>query len=247
MLCTKLLRVTFVLMPIIGFSSTFTWNGTISSDLNTASNWSPTSVPGTADDVIFDSTIPSINLSPSSSAGFSISTFNFNNSAQAFSFLFDQCTLTFNGAGITGNPTNTTIVSNNTNNGLSLSQQFFFSNGTANSSGSANLTANNSGTASGMNSGVSSSLLNGRQIYSANPFSMLDGGQLTSTNTGNDSTTGTGGNNIGSTSYYSQIEFDSSFTVGNNAGVTTTNMGTYSGSNMDLPIMSVMLEIRNLV
>jgi hypothetical protein len=224
----KPLKVAFVLMPIFGFSSTYTWNGLTSSDLNTAANWSPTDVPGVGDIALFDSTTTS-RLAPTASNPFSVADFSFNNSAQAFQFVFDNTTLTFNNMGIIGAATNTSITSNNINNSALIDDQVSFI-GPSSSSGSALIIANNSGTASLSDSGMSISIVSDSQIYSTNAFSMLAGGQLTATNAGTDSSTASGGNAIGEIGN-PQMYFFSTFNAGNSAGVTITNTGTYTGTS----------------
>lgn len=218
-----------VFLPVAGFSAVITWEGT-TSDLNTPGNWSPAMVPGSTDEALFDSTLPGVNLSPTAAADFSVSNLNFNTSAQAFSFTFNQCVLTLQGAGITGNATNTTLVSNNINNLSPLLHQFFFPNNALSGTGSAALTAVNSGTVT-TGTGITSSLVTGRQIFSQFPFTMQDGGELTATNSGNDSSSGAGNNVVGSTNFNTQIEFDATFQAGNQASITATNAGTFSGSN----------------
>lgn len=225
-----------ILCCLCGFSTTLfaapiTWNATSSnSDLNTASNWSPETVPGAGDDAIFDSTIPGINTSPSATANFSVLSFNFLNSAQPFIFGFANCNLTISGAGITGAHTNARFNLSNLDNSAVISGNQLFFTGSNNSSGNASIHITNSGTYTGVGSFISFSEIQTHQFESFGPYSILDGGQLSVSNTGINNGSGFGVNNnigfIGS----DQISFDDTLTVGNNATISISNNGTCNGT-----------------
>src|SRR5437016_2648204 len=63
-----------------------TWVTTSDPDLNTSTNWSPPTVP--TGQATFDSTIPSVVLSPTANNLFSTESFFFPNSASDFTFTF---------------------------------------------------------------------------------------------------------------------------------------------------------------
>ena len=110
-------------------ATTLTWIATApGSDLNTASNWSPTGVPVAGDVANFDSTIPDVALNPTAVAPFTTSTLNFLQSATPFHFTFTNTTATFQGfptVGVTGPSRNPFITITNTNNTLGSPQLFF--------------------------------------------------------------------------------------------------------------------------
>ncbi len=199
-------------------------------DMNNTANWNPTTIPGAADDAIFNSAIAGVSTNPAeNTAPFSVLTFNFPNAASVFSFNFNnQNTLTFNGAGITGGNTNPVIQITNIDNSAFPGNLIEFI-GATGTSGSANITSSNSGTLTGAQSNANIGSINSN-FYSAGPFTIANGGQITASNTGNDSTTGTGNNGEANTAS-SQLRFDQSFTAGNNVAVSVSNSGTLSGTN----------------
>lgn len=206
------------------------WIGT-TSDLNTPTNWNPTGVPTNSDIANFDSSIPGINTSPQSSlTDFSVNSFNFVNSASSFNFLFEKCSLSLDGAGITGLHTDTAITITNIDNPDSLTTNLEFTNNSTNiTSGQARITINNSGTGSGSGSSIHLSEIGTNQLVVSNPFFMSDYGELQVENSGFDATTGSGNNSIGTTSYQ-QIDFDDDVTLGNHVKLTISNSGVNSST-----------------
>ncbi len=136
-----------------------TWQATSSSDLNLGGNWYG-GAPGTTDQAIFDSNfeIGTLNLNPATllGASFTVDSFDFPNSASAFSFTIPSGSLTFTGAGITGaTNTNTTIKITNTDNSalFTPNPQLWFQ-GTVSQAETATLNINNSGTGVNASSSV---------------------------------------------------------------------------------------------
>ncbi len=198
-------------------------------DMNDSANWNPNTVPGSSDDAIFDSTITGIDTNPTeNTAPFSISTFNFLDNASIFHFNFNNTTLTFNGAGITGFNTNPTITVSNINNSSFPGDLISFL-GATGTSGSSSITSSNSGTLTGNQSGTSIGSFNSN-LHSSGAFTIANDGNITVSNTGNDSTNGTGNNGTANTGS-SQLRFDQSFTAGDNVAVSISNSGTFSGTN----------------
>ncbi|MEI8124263.1 MAG: autotransporter domain-containing protein [Parachlamydiaceae bacterium] len=197
--------------------------------MQNSNNWDPTGVPSSLTDVIFDSSVSHVNTSPSSTDDFSAASFNFPNSAQAFTFFFGNSSLQITDAGITGSQTNTTIqVTNTDNTDFSISEQVDFSSLTGATLGSAILNVTNTATVSGSDSGMSPSGVN-IQIAVSRPFTVLSGGELKADNIGVDNSTGSGNNNISNVSYY-QMEFDDSLTVGDDVTISYSNSGTNTSS-----------------
>ena len=211
-------------------AATITWTAqSPNNDMNNPSNWTPNTIPGSGDEAVFDSTISRISTNPiENSAPFSVSVFNFANLASAFSFNFNNETLTFNGAGITGTQTNTSIHVTNTDNSAFPGNLISFL-GSTGTSGAADITSSNSATLSGNQSNTNVGPINSN-FYSSGPFTIASDGKITSSNTGNDSTNGTGNNGTANTGS-SQLRFDQSFTAGNNVAVSVSNSGTFSGNN----------------
>lgn len=197
-------------------------------DMNDPANWNPSTIPGSGDDAIFNSTISGIDTHPTeNSAPFSISTFNFPSEASIFNFSFNNETLTFNGVGITGSHTTPTITVINTNNSSFPGDLISFLGGTG-TAGSSIITSSNSGTLSGNQSGAVASF--NSNLHSTGAFTMTNDGSITAHNTGNDSTSGTGNNGTANTGS-SQLRFDQSFIAGDNVVVSVSNSGTFSGTN----------------
>ena len=198
-------------------------------DMNNSTNWSPNIVPGNSDEAIFDSTISGIDATPTeTSTPFSISTFNFPNSASLFSFAFDNQTLTFNGAGITGNQTNAAIQITNSDNSSFPGNLLSFL-GSTSSSSSSNITNSNRAALTGSHSNIGFGTINSN-VYASGPFIIGSGGEIAASNEGTDSTHGTGNNGIAN-SGSSQLRFDQSFTAENNVTLSIANSGTFSGIN----------------
>jgi len=220
----KFLGLLMVAAPIWVGAATYVWDGTTSSNLNTAGNWSPSGPPGTGDDALFDSKIAGIITSPTtlSGVGFSISTIDFPNNASIFSFTINESALTFNGVGIgsalPNTPTNALFTANNLNNATVIADQIYF-NGSIATSGSATLVANNTG----------SSSLSASQINCTNLFFAGESGSLIANNTGTNSSS----SSSLSAGYVagSQMTFGSSFYgLADNITLKAINSGTNSGS-----------------
>ncbi len=199
------------------------------SDMNNPTNWSSSTIPGSSDEVIFNSSISGIDTNPiESSTPFSVSTFNFPSNASVFNFNFNNETLTFNGAGITGSNTNPLITVTNINNSSFPGDLISLIGGTGNS-GSSILTSSNSGSLTGNQSNVSIGPINSH-LHSNGAFTIDNNGRIAATNTGHDSTNGTGNNGVANTGS-SQLRFDQSFTAGNNVTISVANNGIFSGTN----------------
>lgn len=198
-------------------------------DMNDPANWNPNTIPGSSDDAIFNSTILGINTNPTeNSIPFSVSTFNFSFNASIFHFSFINSTLTFNGAGIIGTNSNSTINVINTDN-ISFPGDLISFIGGAGTSGSALITSTNSGTLTGNLSGTSIGSFNSN-LHSDGDFIIGDGGSITANNTGIDNTDGTGNNGVSNTGA-SQLKFDQSFTAGDSVAISISNNGSFSGTN----------------
>ncbi len=207
-----------------------TWVGGTSDDLNTASNWAPSGVPGSTDTAIFDS-LTATSLAPNATTDFSIGTLNFPNSASAFAFTIDNCKLALED--ITGAHTNTTITVSNIDNSTDITGNLVSFSGSTPSLGSATFHVTNSGTSSGSISGVTQSKVSHYQVGVSSfgiPLTIGTGGAFTVTNIGVDSTVGTGGNQIGYLAN-SQMQIDGIFTAVDSAVFTFSNTGTYTGQN----------------
>lgn len=211
-----------------------TWIATSSNDLNTASNWSPSTVPGTADTAVFDSTVPNVSTDPTdSSAPFSISTLNFPHLASPFTFAFNNQTLSFSGAGITGAQTNATLNFTNTDNGSVLGDLVSFTSGGTSTMGSADITCSNSASITGAVSGQAVGIITSH-LHSAGAFTISDGGTITASNTGFDDTNSSGGNFVG-VCETAQVKFDSSLASGNDTSITITNTGNNTSHTTSIP------------
>lgn len=203
-------------------------------DMSVPGNWSTDVVPTTLDDAIFDSSIPNVNLNPvESTTGFTVSTIQFPGSASAFTLHFDNQSLTLTGSGITGANTNTTIDATNIDNSSFIGNQITFA-GLSASSGSAIVNIINSGTLTGITGTLSVSIASiNSNLHSTGTtgiFTIGNDARITASNTGNDSTIGTGNNGTANTGV-SQLQFDQSFTAGDNVSVSVLNSGTFSGTN----------------
>ncbi len=220
-----------IIAPLSAIPATSTWIATSPEhDMNAPENWNPPGVPSGVIQVIFDSSVGNVDLSPTQSVdNFSVCSLFFPNSASLFTIQFNNHEVALNGLGITGSLTNATINITNTNNLTALGNQFSFNRNDTSSSGSAVLSVSNVGSQLLNSSGVALSNLD-NQFFVQGPFSMLNGGSLTLTNTGSDSSHGTGGNQISfMTAYQAQIININS--IGDNATISLSNSGTYSGSN----------------
>lgn len=211
-------------------ASSITWIAqTPDDDLNDSGNWNPSTVPGSGDNAIFDSSIVGIETNPTAdSTSFSVLNFSFLQDAHVFNFTFNNASLTFNGTGIIGTNTNTTLNVLNLNNSVFLGNLVSFL-GVANTSGSSSITSDNNATLTGSHSGTSLGSFSAN-IYSSGLFVVANGGEILASNTGSDSATGTGNNGIANTAA-SQLEFDQAFIAGNNVTVSASNSGSFTGSN----------------
>ena len=213
----------FLLFPQEGFTVDNTWLGSSSSDLNTAANWSLGHIPAAGEVALFNSAVAS-NFNPTATTAFTVDAFQFNPSAQPFSFTFSQAPLMFNAGGILGTPSNTTMTLNNLNNGTSIASQLLFDN-VPSSLGAANVSLVNVGSAS---TNTSNGVLTAQQLLAAFNFSLSDGAALSCSNSGTDTSSGTA-QSIGSVGS-SQMEFDQNLTVGTSVRVSATNTGLDNGS-----------------
>lgn len=217
-----------------------TWTAPASNhDMNESVNWDPNMIPGTNDTAIFDSNISTVNPIENS-APFSVSIFNFPSNASVFDFNFNNQPLTFNGAGITGANTDPTITVTNTDNGVFSGDLISFI-GVTGTSGSAFITTSNSGTLRGAYSGVSMGPI-GSNLHSVGAFAIANNGTITASNTGIDSANSTDQNGV-STTATSQLQFDQSFTAGNDVAISVSNSGTFSGMNTGTGIGDIVAVV----
>ncbi len=199
-------------------------------NMNVSGNWDPTGVPSGVVYVIFDSSFPGVDLSPTQSdEHFSVCSVCFANSASPFTIHFNDHEVQFNGLGVTGTQTNATFNATNTNNVTALSNQFSFNRNDVSSSGSAVLNIINTGSLLSNSSNIALSNMD-NQLFVQGPFSVLNGGSLTLTNTGSDSSHGTGGNQISFLTAY-QAQFNNVHSVEDDVTISLSNTGTYSGNN----------------
>jgi len=215
-----------------------TWVGT-TSDLNTPTNWNPVGVPTSVDIANFDSTIAGVNTTPQSTLNFSVDSLNFLDSANAFTFLFNNCSLTLNGSGITGTNTNTTISIANANNPGSLATNLEFSNTSSDiTSGEAQITITNRGAVSGSVSGTNLCEIGTSQLIVNHPFFVSDGGTISVSNSGQDLTSGSGNNDIGVTASQ-QVDFNDNVTVADHVtlGFTNSGLNGSTGSTSDVGVL----------
>lgn len=211
------------------FGSTITWVGPQAGnhDMNDSSNWDPGSVPGSSDTAVFDSTIPGVAKNPVDTAQsfpFNVGEIEFAAAASPFTLSFEQTGLYFQGSGITGTNTNTSIVCTNVNNNSGFSSQVAFL-GSTGQCGSATITATNSGTAN------VEGIMFSAQIHSVGPFSMSSNGSFDVSNNGTDTAMGTGAEDVGLVASLGQIALGDTLSVGNGCTWTVANAGTYTGSN----------------
>lgn len=211
-------------------AASISWEAQGANDnINNPINWNPNTVPGSNDQAVFDSLIFGINTSPTeSSAPFSVSSFHFLNSASAFNFNFNNQTLTFHGAGITGFQTTPAINVTNLDNSFFPGNLLSFL-GSTSTSGSANITVANIAALTGSQFNISIGNIESN-LYASGPFTIASGGKITASNIGNDSAVGSGNNSVATTAL-SQLRFDQSFTAENNALISVLNQSTYSGAN----------------
>lgn len=224
-----------------------TWVAQGSNDMEMTSNWNPNTVPTVGDDAIFDSTFPGVNTNPlEQTLDFSCASFQFPQSASLFNITIANHQLIFNGAGIVGNQTNTTINSTNNDTPYTVNNQILF-NGISSTSGSANLLLINSSNITGAGSNTFQSVID-RQIYSPNPFFMNDNGNINATNTGSDSSSGSGGD-ISAGVFQGQAIFGNTCTIGDHASISISNNGintsSSSGSNQVGYVLERQLYVGN--
>lgn len=198
-------------------------------DLNNPANWSSNSLPSLGDDSVFNSSVYRIATNPTeNSAPFAINNFIFPSSASIFNLNFNNQTLTFNGAGISGANTNPTITVRNIDNNIVLEDQVSFI-GSSGNSGSAIFSISNSASISGAPPTTSIGIIDSH-LHSTGAFTMAHGGRITASNTGVDDIT-SGNNNFISFVGGSQLQFDQSFTASNNVALSISNSGTFTGNN----------------
>ena len=222
------------------FGAEITWEGQgADNDMNIGSNWSSDSVPSSADDAIFDSTVPGVAANPTEdTTTFSALTLQFPGSASLFTLNFNNQTLTLAGGGITGSQTNTTINAANLNNDAeTLTYQIYFSDSATSASASLNIT--NMATLSGSTSGDNPGQITSAQLYSSLPFTVGTGGSISVTNQGSDATTGTGNNSCLADS---QAIFSSNLILDGNNTIAILNSAENSGSKSGTSEVSSFLR-----
>lgn len=200
-----------------------------SNDMEDSGNWDPTTVPGSGNEAIFDSSILNIAFNPTESTNpFSVLDFNFLHNANPFVFFFNNQTLTFYGDGIIGNRTDTEIDINNINNSTNLSNLISFL-AAASTSGSSEIFVENNASLSGLVSNTSIGIVDSL-FHASGDFILGFEGFIDARNIANDSANNTGNNTVGSTNL-SQMRLDGSTFAGNDSGIFISNNGTYSGVN----------------
>ena len=217
----KKIGLLFSLLSCFVYAQNAEWSGSTSSDLNTEANWVGGAIP--TEVATFDSTYPSVNLTPTAVAEFGLNTIYFPNNASDFQFTFTSPGfLLFEGSGIIGTNTNAQFTMTNaaTLNNPQLS--FNVASGSSSSIGSASFIFTN--TADG-----NISFSNAAQVVFADsdsftpvvPITAGDNVSLFLTNNGEIS----GGNEAGQA-----FLKGSSFSAGNNLILSMTNGG--SGSSL---------------
>lgn len=199
-------------------------------DMNDPASWNPSTVPGSTDTAVFDSTLSGISFTPTSTATpFTVSSFQFINQASPFNFHFNNSPLEFDGTGIIGSQTNCTINATNINSsGLSENLVAFL--GPTGSAGSAHIISSNSATLTGNQSNkLTGNILS--NVYSSGAFTIANGGSIVASNLGNDSTTGSDNSTVNVAR--GQLRFDQSFTAGSNVSVSASNEGIFSGTTIN--------------
>ena len=228
---TGWLCIAFFMHSIISHATSITWSGiSPNNEMSDAANWDPNSVPGSSDDALFNSGIEGIDTNPvENSSILSVATFNFLESAEIFHFNFNNNSLIFYGAGITGLNTNPTINVTNIDNTLNPGDLISFLGGSG-TSGSSIITSSNRATLTGNASttALGSVLSN---LHSAGVLTITNGGRITATNSGVDRATGSGSNGVAN-SEGSQLKFDGMVTAGDNVAISVTNSGVFSGVNI---------------
>ncbi len=219
----------FIFCSSLLHASTVTWIAPSSSnDMEDTSNWNPNTIPGSGDNAVFNSSLTGISTNPTENfAPFSISTLNFPNLASPFHFTFNNQRLAFSGFGVTGSKTNTTLNFFNTNNATALGDMISFA--SLGTTGSSKITCLNTVSIAGVQSGQVSGVIDSH-LHSVGSYIISNGGSITASNSGLDSATALGGNSI-AIGTRSQLEFDDSFTSGNNVIIAIENSGTFDGSN----------------
>ncbi|MEI8124420.1 MAG: autotransporter domain-containing protein [Parachlamydiaceae bacterium] len=193
-----------------------TWTGSTNADLNTSTNWTGNAVPtGVA---TFDSSYPSVQLSPTAVDTFSIDSLYFPHQASNFLFtLTGPGALNFTGTGITGNTTDPQITATNS---TSMNAQIYFSSTSLPSStslGQAQLSLTNSYGGTIAFGNAAQLVLADSNAYQTSPLTAGDDISITAINNGQ-----IAGGNEGAQIFLK----GSSFSAGNNAIFTLTNSGT---------------------
>lgn len=180
--------------------------------------------------VIFDNSVENVNLTPTQTDDpFSVCSIFFSSSAAPFTIHFNDNTVELNGLGITGLQTNATMNATNVDNATPLGNQFSFNRNNNSSSGSSTLNISNTGSQLSDSSAVTLNNMD-NQFFVIGPFSMLNGGSLTLTNTGNDNSHGTGTNQISCINAY-QAQLSNTNAIEDNVTISISNSGNYSGQN----------------
>lgn len=199
-------------------------------NMNSSANWNPSVIPQGTDVAIFNSTINNINFSPTSqNDDFSICALQFSNQASPFTITVDNHLLTFNGLGIIGTQTDSTIDVTNNNNSSVIGTQLSFQRPGGSSSGSANINVSNIGTLTGSTSNNVLNIIQ-NQFTANSPFFIQSDGNLILTNHGTDSSIGLG-NNQTSFLNSSQTQMNNTFIGADSVTISISNIGTFSGNN----------------
>lgn len=201
-------------------------------NMDDSAHWNPSTVPGSGDSAIFNSSLAGVSTNPTeSSAPFSVTAFNFPNLAAPFLFTFNNQRLAFSGVGITGAQKNPTLSFINTNNTAFLGDMISFA--SLGTMGSARITGSNNASLAGAQTGQTIGVI-GSHLHAAGAFTIESGGTITATNSGLASTTALGGNSV-AIGAASQVSFDDTVTSGDTVTIEIENSGTFNGSNSANP------------
>ncbi len=203
-----------------GFGSDATWTTTSNANLNNGANWTGAGGSVPTGIATFNSAIPSVVLTPTTTTDFSVGAINFSNNAQDFTFTITNSSLT---CAITGADTDATFHISNTNNTSDLSDNQLFLDGSSSSMGSSLINVSNSASSSTGTMGI----INASQVRTGSVTSILDGGQLTITNSGESSNNALDDQNLAIVTPV-QFEITSQFTAGENVSISVSNTGINS-------------------
>lgn len=201
-------------------------------NMDDSANWNPSTVPGSGDTAVFNSSLFGISTNPTeNSAPFSVTAFNFPNLAAPFLFTFNNERLAFSGSGITGAHKNPSISFINTNNTAFLGDMISFA--SLGTMGSARITGSNNASLAGAQTGQTIGVI-GSHLHAAGAFTIESGGSIEVTNNGFASTTALGSNSV-AIGTASQVSFNDTVTSGDTVTIEIENSGTFNGSNSANP------------